>query len=178
MLARKDYDVLGTEVISGKANFSYECAFHSSYYDYGMPAPTVEYDSKFLHEVTDYHNKRFYFFVREEAWQWAVKNYPVALKCLDSPWHDVRERAKTCESTKTIYADLLEKYSLHQWHIELQSVLDAFRECCKNPMAAYWSTGQWYGGYPGTAVQGLAKLTLRIAKRQLKELKEQMENEK
>jgi hypothetical protein len=166
----------------------------STYYDYGRPNETPEASTEWLDEAIHNREKsRYFFFVRQEAWDWAVKRFRVSLESVDDfKWirkldadmnailaDTVKAGGKAAESAAKILAKRKPPEDLPQpWQAEVAAVLHAFMATCRTPLGGYWATGQWHANEQLNPVESLAKLTLRVVWKKKRENRQEAERDR
>jgi hypothetical protein len=96
--------------------------------------------------LSDILQGRFHFFVCTMAWDWAVTRFHV------KPHPDEEERLKLMKQLLSElkgeqlsrYKKLIAQTEREKWTYDFKSVVIAFMEAHRNPLAGYWATGQYY----------------------------------
>ena len=166
VIMKKDFTPFNR--IEYDAGYDVQCIIKSKYDDYGNVAldKGSGVTQKQLDEWTDARddnkNGRYFFFVHQRAWDWAVQRYPMRKNqdqlfrlsedlCKMTEDHAANPPADASPELKALLISqaesqrkTLELIRPKPWVAEMKSVFIAFLYACRNPLAGYWATGQYY----------------------------------
>jgi len=161
VIFEKDYDPFGR--LEWDVEYDVEKIVKSKYYDYGSIEPTEDATDEYLQSVTNSREDReedegrYHIFICKMAWDFAVVTYPVRPREAEYKMYERLVKLGT-------YSE--EELALFRppspLELEMKSVFIAFRYACKNPLAGYWATGQWYKETIPTLIEHLVMTENRI----------------